>query len=66
MNTAEIHSLIGPYILDAVDDLERAAFDRHLRECDACRAEVDELTETSARLASGSLSVQPGWTGSQT
>ncbi|MFI5897108.1 anti-sigma factor domain-containing protein [Actinoplanes sp. NPDC051513] len=59
MNTAEIHSLIGPYVLDAVDDLERAAFDRHLRECDACRAEVDELNETSARLADGAWSVPP-------
>ena len=57
--TAEIHSLIGAYVLDAVDDLERAAFDRHLRECDVCRMEVDELRETSARLADGAWSVPP-------
>lgn len=57
--SADVHSLIGPYVLDAVDDLERAAFDRHLRECDACQAEVDELRETSARLADGAWSVPP-------
>jgi anti-sigma factor RsiW len=57
--TAEVHALIGPYVLDAVDDLERASFDRHLRECDVCRAEVDELREASARLADGAWSVPP-------
>ena len=34
-----------------MDDIERAAFDRHLRECETCRSEVDELREASARLA---------------
>ena len=57
--TAEIHALIGAYVLDAVDDLERQAFDRHLRECDVCRMEVDELREVSARLADGAWSVPP-------
>jgi anti-sigma-K factor RskA len=57
--TAEIHALIGAYVLDAVDDLERAQFDRHLRECGECRAEVDQLREASARLADGAWSVPP-------
>jgi anti-sigma-K factor RskA len=57
--TAEIHTLVGAYVLDAVDDLERAQFDRHLRECEACRAEVDELRQASARLADGTWSVPP-------
>lgn len=57
--TADLHALLGPYVLDAVDDLERAQFDRHLRECAACRAEVDELREASARLADGAWSVPP-------
>jgi anti-sigma factor RsiW len=52
-----MHGLIGPYLLDAVDDLERAAFDRHLRACDACRTDVDDLRETAARLADGAWSV---------
>jgi anti-sigma factor RsiW len=57
--TSQEHTLIGPYVLDAVTDLERAAVDRHLRECDSCRAEVDELREASAKLADGAWSVPP-------
>lgn len=49
--TVDIHALAGAYALDAVDDLERAAFDRHLRDCPSCAAEVAELRETAARLA---------------
>jgi hypothetical protein len=59
MTLPEVHSLIGAYVLDAVNDLERAAFDRHMRECEVCRAEVDELREASARLADGAWSVPP-------
>ncbi|MGI5246498.1 anti-sigma factor [Dactylosporangium sp. CA-139066] len=47
----DIHALAGAYALDAVDDLERAAFDRHLRDCPSCAAEVAELRETAAWLA---------------
>jgi anti-sigma-K factor RskA len=57
--TTDVHSLLGAYLLDAVDDVERAAFDRHLRECEDCRAEVDELRETTARLADNAWSVPP-------
>lgn len=57
--STDIHSLVGAYALDAVDDLERAAFDRHLRECETCRTEVDELREAAARLADGAWSVPP-------
>ena len=57
--TTDIHTLVGAYVLDAVDDLERAAFDRHLRECDSCREEVAELGDTAARLADGAWSVPP-------
>jgi anti-sigma-K factor RskA len=54
----DVHSLSGAYALDAVDDLERAAFERHLRECDTCSVEVLELRETVARL-SDSVAVEP-------
>jgi len=57
--TSDVHSLIGPYVLDAVNDLERASFERHLRECAVCRSEVDDLREASARLADGAWSVPP-------
>jgi hypothetical protein len=49
--TVDIHALAGAYALDAVDDLERAAFDRHLRGCPSCAVEVAELRETTAWLA---------------
>lgn len=54
----DVHSLSGAYALDAVDDLERAAFERHLRECTSCSLEVLELRETVARL-SDSVAVEP-------
>ncbi|HEY6594842.1 MAG TPA: anti-sigma factor [Asanoa sp.] len=47
----DIHTLAGAYTLDAVDDLERAAFTRHLTGCPACAQEVAELAETVAHLA---------------
>jgi anti-sigma-K factor RskA len=57
--TEDIHALVGAYALDAVDDLERAAFERHLADCATCRAETDELQETAARLAGNTWSVPP-------
>jgi anti-sigma-K factor RskA len=57
--TTDIHTLVGAYVLDAVDDLERAAFDRHIRECASCREEVEELRGAAARLADGTWSVPP-------
>ena len=59
MTSPDIHALGGAYALDAVDDLERAAFDRHLAECEACTLEVAEYRETATRLAEGSWSVPP-------
>jgi anti-sigma-K factor RskA len=59
MTGTDVHSLVGAYVLDAVDDLERVAFERHLLECDSCRTELDELRETSARMADSTWSVPP-------
>ena len=50
MTTAEAHTLTGAYALDAVTDLERAAFTRHLAECPTCVREVAEFRETAAKL----------------
>ena len=57
--TTDIHALVGAYVLDAVDDLERVAFDRHLSDCETCRLEVAELRETVTRLADSTWSVPP-------
>ena len=47
----DVHALSGAYAVDALDDLERAAFERHLAECPECRAEVDSLREAASLLA---------------
>lgn len=59
MSEPDVHTLTGVYAADALDDAERAAFERHLRECAACRAEVAELTETASRLASAVATPAP-------
>src|SRR4051812_45878035 len=51
---SDIHALSGAYAVDAVDDLERASFERHLAECPTCRAEVATLREAAATLADDS------------
>jgi anti-sigma-K factor RskA len=47
----ELHLLTGAYALDALDDVERAGFERHLRSCGSCAAEVIEFHEATAGLA---------------
>ncbi len=48
--TSDIHALSGAYAIDALDDIERAQFERHLAECHECRAEVDSLREAAGLL----------------
>ncbi|MFI5832623.1 anti-sigma factor domain-containing protein [Micromonospora sp. NPDC051300] len=55
----DIHALAGAYVLDAVDDVERAAFARHLDGCESCALELAEFRETAARLADSTWSVPP-------
>jgi hypothetical protein len=55
----EIHALAGAYALDAVDDVERMQFSRHLADCDACGLEVAELRTTAARLADSTWAIAP-------
>ena len=57
--TVDIHTLAGAYALNAVDDIERAAFVRHMRDCDACAQEVAEFLETTTRLADLSSTTPP-------
>ncbi|MFF8731552.1 anti-sigma factor domain-containing protein [Streptomyces sp. NPDC015171] len=51
MTTIDLHALTGAYALHALHDDERAAFEHHLAECDACEQEVAEFTATTGRLA---------------
>ncbi len=57
--TTDLHQLTGAYVLDSLDDLERRAFERHLAECEDCRTEVRELSETVAELGAGDALAPP-------
>jgi anti-sigma-K factor RskA len=52
------HTLVGAYVLDAVDAADRAQFEEHLAGCETCQAEVRGLRETTARLGAAAA-VQP-------
>ena len=56
---SDVHKLTGAYAVDALDDLERARFEKHLAECEDCRAEVAELRETAALLAEATATPPP-------
>lgn len=47
----DIHSLTGAYVLDALPEAERVAFEQHLSSCTTCSTEVAELRETTGRLS---------------
>lgn len=49
--STDIHALSGAYAIDALDDEERADFERHLADCPTCQAEVDGLREAAATIA---------------
>ncbi|RRQ70176.1 anti-sigma factor [Streptomyces griseofuscus] len=51
MTTTDPHALTGAYAVHALEDEERAAFERHLADCAACAQEVAEFTATAGRLA---------------
>ena len=57
---SDIHALVGAYAVDALDDVERAAFERHLAECADCRAEVDGLREAASVMGSSVAQEAPG------
>jgi anti-sigma-K factor RskA len=55
----DVHTLAGAYALDAVTDIERAQFRRHLDQCETCALEVAELSETAARLTDATWTQPP-------
>jgi len=56
---ADTHALLAAYVLNAVDDAERAAVERHLAACEDCRDDVREARETLAQLAHGVAAPPP-------
>lgn len=55
----DLHTLAGPYALDALSARDRLRFERHLAGCDACREESRGLAEASTRLAAVTAAVPP-------
>lgn len=56
---SEIHALSGAFAMDALDDIERAQFERHLASCPDCRAEIDGFFETASVIALASAAQAP-------
>lgn len=48
--SVDLHTLTGAYAVNALSDIERAAFETHLARCAGCATEVAELTATATRL----------------
>jgi anti-sigma-K factor RskA len=58
-DTTDIHALAGAYALHALNDIERAAFVRHLHDCDTCAVEETELQRTTAVMAGAVAETPP-------
>ena len=57
--SADIHTLAGAYALDAVTDIERAEFARHVAGCESCAQELAELRATVGRLSDATSLTAP-------
>jgi anti-sigma factor RsiW len=55
----DVHSLVGAWALNALDDDERRRVEAHLLECESCAAEAVELRETAVRLSDVLLTEPP-------
>lgn len=55
----EPHTMAGAYAMDALDDRDRARFERHLAHCQECGQEITGLREATARLAAAAAARPP-------
>ena len=55
----DLHALAGAYALNAVDDAERARFERHLRGCRPCAEEVRGLAAAVTAMGMAAASEPP-------
>jgi len=53
------HELTVGYALDALSPEEAEAYERHLSQCEDCREQLAELSETAAALAFGTAAPAP-------
>ncbi len=61
LRRADPHTLAGAYALDALAEADRAAFERHLGACEACRQEAASLREAAHWLGAATAAEPPGW-----
>jgi len=59
MSDDDIHGLVGAYVVDGVDDVERARFEAHMTHCSQCRDEVASLRAAASELTSMTLATPP-------
>lgn len=57
--STDLHDLLVPYALDALDAHERSRFESHLDHCDVCSAELSGFRATSIRLAESAAETPP-------
>ncbi|VXA94326.1 anti-sigma factor domain-containing protein [Aeromicrobium sp. 9AM] len=57
--STDVHSLLAPYVLDALDPEERNQFEAHLEQCPDCRTELGGLQATATRLAESQSQAPP-------
>ena len=55
----DVHALSGAYVLDALDDDERGAYERHLSSCTDCADQVPGMRAAAARLGATSYVTPP-------
>lgn len=57
--TTDPHTLVGPYVLDALPADERDQFEEHLVRCPGCRTDSAELLATASHLGQATAVIPP-------
>lgn len=57
--TTDIHHLLAPYVLDALEPDERNVFEAHLAQCELCRSELGGFVETASRIGGAQAATPP-------
>ncbi|HUF99243.1 MAG TPA: anti-sigma factor [Ilumatobacter sp.] len=55
----DLHHLAAAYALDALDEVERSAFEAHYPSCEICQQEVTEFRSTAVHLAAATAATPP-------
>jgi anti-sigma-K factor RskA len=57
--SSDLHELVAPYALDALDADERERFERHLAECERCSAQLAGFQDAAGALAFAAEGPEP-------